>query len=231
MSECAMRKKPHPVPRLHDIAAVVFDLDGVLIDSEPLHLRAANRVLARYGAEVSEADFRALIGVGAVARWEGWRGRYRIADPVEQLIAMDTAAWLAEIAADAPPIDDAVELARRLHASGMPLAIASSSTPAVIDAELTALGLTKEFTVRVSGEDPDVRYSKPAPDVYVAASARLHVAPAACLAIEDSAPGVIAAKRAGMTCLAVPNRWTAEQDFGDADVVLMSLRYFPLLVL
>jgi HAD superfamily hydrolase (TIGR01509 family) len=231
MNESAMRKKPRPVPRVHDIAAVVFDLDGVLIDSEPVHLRAANRVLARYGAEVSEADFRALIGVGAVATWEEWRVRYGIADPVEQLVAMNTAARLAEIAAEAPPIDAAVELARRLHASGMPLAIASSSTPAVIDAELTALALTQEFAVRVSGEDPDVRYSKPAPDVYVAAAARLHVAPAACLAIEDSAPGVVAATRAGMTCIAVPNRWTADQDFRDADVVLASLRYFPLLVL
>jgi HAD superfamily hydrolase (TIGR01509 family) len=226
-----MRKKAQPIPHICNVTAVVFDLDGVLIDSEPVHLRAANRVLARYGAEVGEADFRALIGLGAAATWEGWRVRYRIPDSVEQLIALNTAARLAEIAADAPAIDDAVALARRLHASGMPLAIASSSTPAVIDAELAALNLTDVFPVRVSGEDPVVRHSKPAPDVYLVAAARLGVGPAECLAIEDSSPGVIAAKRAGMTCIAVPNRWTADQDFGEADAVLASLRYFPLLVL
>jgi beta-phosphoglucomutase-like phosphatase (HAD superfamily) len=73
--------------------------------------------------------------------------------------------------------------------------------------------------------------SKPAPDVYLAAAAQLGVAPSACLAIEDSGPGVFAAKRAGMTCVAVPNRWTADQDFSEADIVLESLCYFPLLVL
>jgi beta-phosphoglucomutase-like phosphatase (HAD superfamily) len=87
------------------------------------------------------------------------------------------------------------------------------------------------FAVRVSGEDPEVRASKPAPDVYLQAAARLALAPAACLAIEDSGPGVTAAHRAGMTVIAVPNRWTADQDFRDADAVLESLRYFPLLVL
>lgn len=226
-----MGKKRPPVPRLHDIEVVVFDLDGVLVDSEPVHFRAANRVLGRYGASISENNYRAFIGLGELATWEAWRQRYRLPDTVEQLCAVHTEARLQEIAAGVAVIDDAVELARQLQGSGLRLAIASSSTPAVIDALLAALKLEDAFPVRVSGEDPEVRHSKPAPDVYLAAAARLEVSPTACLAIEDSAPGVTAAKRAGMTCVAVPNRWTADQDFRDADVVLESLRYFPLLVL
>jgi len=130
-----------------------------------------------------------------------------------------------------PAIEDAVQLAWQLAAAELRLAIASSSTRPVIDALLTALRVSDIFPVRVSGEDPDVHASKPAPDVYLLAATRLKLAPTRCLAIEDSSPGVVAAKRAGMTCIAVPNRWTIDQDFRDADVVLESLRYFPLLVL
>ena len=225
------QKAVRPLPRLRDIEAVVFDLDGVLVDSEPIHFRAANRVLARYGSSIGDAEYRTFIGLGETASWKVWRERAQIADSVEALIAAHTQARLDEIAAGVEAIDDAVQLVRRLHASGMPLAIASSSTPQVIDALLLALGLDGVFNVRVSGEDPDVHDSKPAPDVYLAAAARLAVAPAACLAIEDSGPGILAAKRAGMVCVAVPNRWTADQDFSEADVVLISLHYFPLLVL
>jgi len=225
------KKADRALPRLHDIAAVVFDLDGVLVDSEPIHFRAANRVLARYGSSISEAEYRAFIGLGETATWAAWRARSRIHDSVAELVSAHTQARLGEIAVGVEPIDEAVRLARQLHASGMRLAIASSSTRQIIDALLQALGLGTLFAVRISAEDPDVHASKPAPDVYLAAAARLGVAAPACLAIEDSGPGVLAAKRAGMTCIAVPNRWTADQDFGPADVVLESLRYFPLLVL
>ena len=220
-----------PVPRIHDIDAVIFDLDGVLVDSEPIHFRAANRVLARYGLSISEDEYRTFIGLGELATWRVWRERYAIGESVERLLAAHTEARLHEITAGVTPIDPAVQLARHLHASGQRLAIASSSTRAVIDALLAAIGLDAVFRVRVSGEDPEVRHSKPAPDVYLAVAARLQMSASACLAIEDSGPGVTAAKHAGMTCIAVPNRWTADQDFSEADVVLESLRYFPLLVL
>lgn len=226
------KKTGRVLPRIHEIEAVVFDLDGVLVDSEPMHFRAANRVLQRYGASLSDAENRASIGLGETASWEAWRARTQIADSAATLVAAHTEARLEEIAAaGVDAIDAAVQLARQLHASGMRLAIASSSTRQIIDALLHALGLDSVFNVRISGEDPGVQSSKPAPDVYLAAAAQLGVAPSTCLAIEDSAPGISAAKRAGMTCIAVPNHWTADQDFSEADVVLESLRYFPLLVL
>lgn len=226
-----MAKRARAVPHLHDIEAVVFDLDGVLVDSEPLHFRAANRVLARYGASISEAEYLRFIGLGELATWQAWQQRFALPDNLPALLAAHTAARLHEIAGGVVPIEEAVRLARRLDAARLRLAIASSSTRPVIDALLTALGLTDLFPVRVSGEDAAVRHSKPAPDVYLQVAAQLGMAPGACLAIEDSAPGVVAATRAGMTCIAVPNRWTVHQDFSEADVVLESLRYFPLLVL
>jgi len=226
-----MRPRSHGLPRLHDIDAVVFDLDGVLADSETIHFRAANQVLSRHGAAISEDDFRVFIGLSEKASWQAWQRRYRLPETIDRLVEANMQAQLREIAAGVPAIPAAVELARRLHASGVRLAIASSSTRPFIDALLAAIGLDAVFAVRVSGEDPDIREGKPAPDVYLAAAARLGAQPGACVAIEDSAPGVTAAKRAGMTCIAVPNRWTAHQNFSEADAVLQSLRYFPLLVL
>jgi len=223
--------KTHPnLPRLREICAVVFDMDGVLVDSEPLHFRAANRVLGRHGRAITEAAYVRFIGLGERATWEVWREDYGLAPSVTELVAAHTAARRDEIAAGVEPIAAATTLARRLAADGMPLAIASSSTRAVIDGLLAALGVEDLFPVRVSGEDPGVARSKPAPDVYLAAARRLGVPPAACLAIEDSGPGVAAAAAAGMMCVAVPSQWTRHQDFSAADVVLVSLRYFPLLV-
>lgn len=219
-----------PVPRLREIAAVVFDLDGVLVDSEPLHLRAANRVLERYGCAISEAEYIGYIGLGERATWKQWKRRYGLAPPVDELVAAHSAERCRAIAAGVEPIPGSVALARDLHAAAVPLAIASSSTRPVIDALLEALGVSALFPVRVSGEDPEVSRSKPAPDVYLAAARHLGVAPAACLAIEDSEPGVRAAVAAGMHCVAVPNRWTRHQDFSAADAVLADARYLRLLL-
>lgn len=219
------------MPRGHDIAGVIFDLDGVLVDSEPIHFRAANRVLARYGQSIDEPTYRRFIGLGERATWTIWREEHGLPDAVEHLLELHTAARLEEIRIGVPVIYDAHQLARRLHEAGMPLAIASSSTRLVIDALLHALGLDEVFRTRISGEDANVRASKPAPDIYLEAAVRIGVPAHNCLAIEDSAPGVSAAAQAGMHVVAVPNRWTIDQDFRHADIVIESLRYFPLLVL
>ncbi len=211
-----------------EIAAVVFDLDGVLLDSEPLHYRAASRVFAISGKTLSIDAYRQFIGCGALETWAAWKGTYGLAPTVAELIAADEAIRLDQIRQGVDPILEAAATARQLKADGMPLAIASSSKPDTIDAELAAIGMIDVFAVRVSVEH--VKRAKPAPDVYLRAAEVLDVPPNRCLAIEDSAVGVRAAKAAGMLCIAVPTDWTRSGDFGDADAVLESLRYFPLLI-
>jgi HAD superfamily hydrolase (TIGR01509 family) len=210
-----------------EISAVVFDLDGVLLDSEPLHYRAAARVFASAGKALGLDTYRRAIGRGALETWTEWKGAYSLPGSVSELIALDEHARLAEIRLGVDPIPEATLLARRLKARGMPLAIASSSTPETIDAELAGIGVTDVFSLRVSVEQ--VNRAKPEPDVYVRAAEILGVPPQCCLAIEDSPVGVQAAKAAGMTCFAVPTDWTRDGDFREADAVLASLRYFPLL--
>jgi HAD superfamily hydrolase (TIGR01509 family) len=224
-----MSKAARHVARIPEVRGVVFDLDGVLLDSEPLHFRAACRVFREEGRTLSESAYREWIGRGALDTWTDWKKRHGLAADVQALIAADERARFEEIGCGIDPIPEAVELARRLASAGMPLAIASSSTPKTIDAELAALGLDDVFDTRVSGEH--VKRPKPAPDVYLRAADRLGLPPQACLAIEDSPVGVAAAKGAEMTCIAVPTRWTLDGDFRLADITLRSLRYFPLLVL
>lgn len=226
-----MAKPSSALPRIRDVEAVIFDLDGVLVDSEPVHFRAANRILAKYGKAISEAEYRRFIGWGETATWVAWKELYALPASVNELAVQIRAASLHEIAIDLPIIAPAVDLARQLRADGMPLALASSSPHDRIDAELHVAGLQDIFAVRVSGEDPEIKHPKPAPDVYLHAAALLGARPESCLAIEDSATGALAAHRAGMTVVAVPTAMTADQDFGVADVVIESLRYFRLLVL
>jgi HAD superfamily hydrolase (TIGR01509 family) len=217
------------VPAAAEIRAVVFDLDGVLLDSEPLHFRAATRVFESLGAALSEEEYREAIGCGAVETWREWKARHHLAPGVEELIELDEAARMQEISRGIDPIPAAVELARKLASSSLPLAIASSSSHETIDAELAALDLADAFRIRISGEQ--VAHSKPAPDIYLRAAEVLGIPPRACVAIEDSPVGVRAAKAAGFTCVAVPTAWTGAGDFSAADVTLLSLIYFPLLVL
>lgn len=206
-----------------DIHAFVFDMDGVLVDSEPLHMRSANRLLERFDREIDEPTYRSFIGSGEVATWTEWKQTFALPLSVSEIIAEHTRLRTEEIRRGVAPIPSAVSLARRLHGRGHRLGLASSSAREVIDEMLIALGLDDVFRVRVSGADPDVRHSKPAPDVYLHAAARLGVQPTHCLAIEDSEPGVRAAKSAGMVCIAIPNRWTDHQDFSAADTVAADL--------
>lgn len=206
-----------------EIHAFVFDMDGVLVDSEPLHMRSANLLLERFDRRIDEPTYRSFIGTGEVATWTAWKRTFALPLSVDEIIAEHTRLRTEEIRRGIDPIASAVSLARRLHERGHRLGLASSSAREVIDEILTALGVDDVFRVRVSGSDPDVRHSKPAPDVYLQAAARLGVEPAHCLAIEDSEPGVRAAKNAGMVCIAIPNRWTDHQDFSAADMVAADL--------
>lgn len=216
------------VQRVAEITAVVFDLDGVLLDSEPLHYRSAATVFSLANKTLPTDEYRRAIGRGALETWTDWKAAFGLGPSVSELIALDEHARLQEIRKGVEPIAEAATLARRLRVEGTPLAIASSSTPETIDAELVAIGLDDVFAHRVSVEQ--VPRAKPEPDVYLRAAEILEVAPRNCLAIEDSPVGVRAAKSAGMMCVAVPTEWTRDGDFSDADAILASLRYFPLLL-
>jgi len=184
------------------IEAVVFDVDGVLIDSEPVWERVRRNFVATRGGRWPDDAQDRMMGM-STAEWSayisedfGLRGL-----SAQQVAELVTAAMAAEYAARLPLLPGAVAAVRDLSAR-WPLAVASSAPKSLIDAVLDASGLRPAFAAAVSSEE--VARGKPAPDVYLEAAARLGVTPAACAAVEDSSNGLRSAAAAGLAVIAVP---------------------------
>ena len=183
------------------IEAVVFDMDGVLIDSEPVWERVRRGFVSAHGGRWAEGAQDRMMGM-STAEWSAYisedlGARLPPARVAEQVIA----AMAAEYRAHLPLLPGALDAVRALSAR-WPLAVASSAPRSLIEAVLDASGLRPAFAAAVSSEE--VARGKPAPDVYLEATARLGVPPAACAAVEDSSNGLRSAAAAGLAVIAVP---------------------------
>jgi HAD superfamily hydrolase (TIGR01509 family) len=206
------------------VTAVIFDCDGTLVDSEPLAGRAWRTTVAPYGYEVTDADLEACMGI-PYARTHAY---------LSQRAALPDAATLwpglrrelfALIDAELQPFPDALAAAEELRARGIALAVASSSPRERLDRTLARAGLA--FAVTVAGDE--VEHGKPAPDMFLAAAARLDVEPARCVVVEDSAPGVAAGRAARMPTLGVQR--TPRADLSAADAVVEEITADAILAL
>lgn len=193
------------------MSAVIFDLDGVLIESEPYWQRGFADVVNEYAAQTGWIH-RAFEATD-MARFQGGRVPDTIAtllsslghpdagrpEIIERLTGLVIDTVSAEFGQHPAPIVDSVAVARSLAARGTRMAVASSSAPQFIDAAITELGLTDAFPVRQSALG--LEHGKPHPEVYLLTARRLGEDPRACVAIEDSPAGIGAAVAAGMTCI------------------------------
>lgn len=211
----------HPRRRL---LAVVFDMDGVLLDSEPLHHLVVNELLAEHGVHVSDAQYRAYLGTTVEDTWADLIQRFSLPGTVADYRGRYDAAILEAYRRHAVPAPGAVELVQGLRARGVKLAVASSSRTAWVETALARLGLAAAFDAVVTGDM--VRRGKPDPAIYLLAARCLDVAPEQCLAIEDAPAGVAAARAAGMTVVAVRTPYTRGLSFAGAVHVLDELTAF-----
>jgi HAD superfamily hydrolase (TIGR01509 family) len=210
------------------LKAAVFDLDGVLIDSEPLWRRAEQQVFNALGLKLTEDMCRETTGLRTaevVAYWYRrfpWTGE-RPQD-VEQEILRTVEQLIVE---EGRSFEGTGAILQGLKDAGLKLALASSSPRHVIDAAVRKLALGDFFAAVCSAVDED--HGKPHPAVYLRAAERLGVEPGECVAFEDSVPGVRAAKAAGMTVVAIPaSEQYADSGFELADVKLKSLQLFDM---
>lgn len=183
--------------------AVVFDLDGVLIDSEPVWLRVRRGVVAEFGGTWTEDADHALLGMntGEWARYLADELGVRL--PAPRVAEIVIARMQAEYRRSLPVIDGAAQVVEALARDGLPLALASSSPRPLIEVAVAALGVSGAFGATVSSDE--VARGKPAPDVYLAAAERIGVPPADCAAVEDSPNGIRSAAAAGMAVFAIPS--------------------------
>jgi HAD superfamily hydrolase (TIGR01509 family) len=203
----------------HRYRAVVFDMDGLLLDTEVVWQAAEEQLFAAHGAVFTREDKMAVIGTSfdLTARYFA----ERLGQPPERgpaLVEEMVLSMYQALQVDVAGRPGALELVARLRGR-LPLALASNSPRRLVDAALATARLTDVFDVIVTSDD--VAHSKPAPDIYLLVCQRLGVEPEYVLALEDSAAGVAAAKAAGLACIAVPQ--FAETDVAAADRVIDSL--------
>ena len=204
--------------------AVIFDMDGVLVDSEPLWHAAEIAAFGEVGVDLTVADCLRTTGLRideVAAYWHArrpWSG-----DP--GAVAADIVARMAHLLRTRAPVKPGAVAAVRYFAARGPVGLASSSADVLIDAVLDRLALRDAFRVVRSAEHEP--HGKPHPGVYLSTAAALGANPARCLAVEDSGNGIRAAHAAGMRVVAVPDQPVAADALALAEVVLGSLEELP----
>jgi HAD superfamily hydrolase (TIGR01509 family) len=199
---------------------VVFDLDGVVVDSEPTHERANAEWLAGLGTALAPDLAEAMMGRRVRDLTDVIAGQAGLG-PDEAFAGREAVFWRLLGEQALPPMPGLHAALARLAGAGLPLAVASSGTRTYVEHVLERLGVAGAFAAVVSGEE--VASGKPAPDVYLLAAERLGAEPADCVAVEDAPHGIAAARAAGMRVVAVPHARTEALDLNRADVVVADL--------
>lgn len=204
------------------IEAVIFDMDGVLADSEPLIKASAVQMYREKGHTVQPDDFNPFVGTGELRFIGGVAEKYGIELDLEEAKARTYEIYLELVPKELRPYPGGKELFDACRAKGLKLALASSADRMKIDANLDHIDLKPAiWDAIVSGEE--VTRKKPAPDIFMIAASKIGVNPGACVVIEDAVHGVQAAKSAGMFCVGVAQTFPRE-DLAEADWVVESLK-------
>lgn len=219
-----MTKKSHSnnQVRLESFDAVIFDMDGVLVNSEPHHVELEKENFRKLGLTIHNDEHKTYQGTATEHMWKTIKKKHGLKQSVEELVKM-TNSMVTPYFSALPEIETmpgVEKLIKKLRDSKVPLALASSSFPEVIAIVLQKTGLHAYFDVVVNSLQAGA--SKPQPDVFLLAANKLNVDPAKCVVIEDSTNGILAAKSAGMYCIAYAGPGSELQDQSHADKIITS---------
>ncbi|MBP7175178.1 MAG: HAD family hydrolase [Thermoclostridium sp.] len=209
------------------IKAIIFDMDGVIIDSEPIHFESDQLTMKFFGIEVSHGELNKYVGVANPVMWAELKEKFNLSASVDELLEkQDHFKGFLFNNRKLEPIDGIRNLLAEAQKAGMKIGLASSSGRTFIEMILNRLGIIHYFEVIVSGEE--VKNSKPAPDIFLKAAEFLKISPNNCLVIEDSQHGVRAAILAGMTCIGFNNPNSGTQDLSSAHTAVSSITQIDL---
>ena len=218
------KKKIAPVPfsALTSFKAVIFDLDGVIVDSEMVHPRTFELALARYGIKIDNAHWkRAYTGIGSYAIFDDLVKKYKIHEDARELVKKRNAIYLAEIRRNRlPVIEGFKEFRHELVQHGVKEAVASGGHTNHVEESLRSVGMGNTMFVSIEM----VKKGKPSPEIFLRAAKRIRVKPSECIVFEDSLSGVEAAARAGMPCVALSTTMSARQLRGRATLIVKNYK-------
>ncbi len=201
------------------LKAVIFDMDGVIIDSEPLHARAAILALKQYHVDISIEYCSQFIGSTTYYMCQRMVEEFSLSITPEELLQANM-DWKEALRTKEgyPAVPYVIDTIQNLHSHGVKLYIASSSPAADIEYVMSSLHIRDYFTGYISGTQ--LEHPKPAPDIFLAAAKQLGLRPDECIVIEDSTNGVKAALAAGMTCIGLVNPNSGKQELGKASYLI-----------
>ncbi|MDO7897969.1 HAD family hydrolase [Pseudomonas citrulli] len=199
------------------IQGFIFDMDGVLVDSEPLYMEQERDSYARHGVVLDEMSLSRFVGTTQRHMWSVIKAEYGLVESLDCLMAEHHQQLMTMLASvPLPPMPGVTTLLGALQVAGIPCAVASSSPRELVELVLRNAGLHLFFNETVCGDD--VERSKPHPEIFLKAAMQLDIPPSSCVVIEDSTHGVAAAKAATMFCVGLLNPNSGQQDLSAADL-------------
>lgn len=204
------------------LKAVLFDMDGVIIDSEPAYVKMDIAFCRDLGFTLTEPEQRKFTGSSSRHMWEVLKPLHALPQPIEELMGLQ-AERVAEFYrhGDLMPIEGTLRLMRELHARGIACAVATSSVEHNARTMISRLELAPYVSAVATSSQ--VRHAKPAPDIFLLAAEFLGAKPEECLVIEDSRNGCVAGKAAGMKVVGFQNLNSGNQDLSSADVIISDM--------
>lgn len=200
------------------IKAVIFDMDGVIVDSSHAHIEAEKQTMLKYGIRISSKELQEYTGVTAKLMFTDLIRKYKLNTTFEEIFKEKEKILFKLLKNDTRPTKGVVHLTRKLKQENIKLGIASSAHKRLVEYVLERLKISHLFDCIVSSED--ITHSKPNPEIFLKSADELSVSPADCLVIEDAKLGVEAAKKAGMKCVGYRNHKSGNQDLSKADIVI-----------
>lgn len=200
-------------------------MDGVIIDSEPIHIKLEKELLEEAGGDYSKVKHGDFMGTTDAQMWRTLKEQFNLALPVEELINIKRERFIEKLD-QIPLVDNVLDFMAALREMGYKLGLASSNNESAVEAVKNKFGLAKYIDVFTNGEA--VSRGKPDPEIFLTTAKQLGLKPEDCLVIEDTRNGVLAAKAAGMKCIGFRNKNSGVQDLSEADLIVSSYQDLSL---
>lgn len=206
---------------------IIFDMDGVIVDSEPLHQLCEKEIFKMLGISVPENIHSSFVGSTDELMWSKIAEIYNLPVNIPDIIGLKKSLYLKNLREkEISPIEGVFSLLTELFQNGFFIALATSAPHEQIDFILNTFNIKHFFHSIISGED--VKNGKPDPEIFITVSKSIGIVPKSCIVIEDSYNGIIAAKKAGMKCIGYKNPHSGNQDLSKADIEICSLNEISL---